>query len=150
MAAIRATLTQAGQEKLAQSERLTNQALNIAHVSRMGTKTVISEQQYQTILHTALQKDQGLTATIQLARALGLRSEEAVQSIHSLNTWQTALNQGKTTLPIIFGTKGGRPRETRIINPERVKQAVDFAIKVSKQQRGKLINKPNLKQAMTY
>ena len=129
-------------EKLAQSERLTNQALNIAHASRMGTKTVISEQQYQTILHTALQKDQGLTATIQLARALGLRSEEAVQSIHSLNTWQTALNQGKTTLPIIFGTKGGRPRETRIINPERVKQAVDFASKYQNNKGGNSLINP--------
>lgn len=150
MSAIRVTLTQAGREKLAQSERLTNQALNIHNASRAGTKTSITEQQYQQIFQLALQKDQGLAATIQLARALGLRSEEAVQSIHSLKTWQTALNQGKTTLPIIFGTKGGRPRETRIINPERVKQAVNFAIKVSKQQNGKLINKPNLKQAMTY
>lgn len=150
MSALRTTLTQAGREKLAQSERLTNQALNIDHASRMGTKTAISEQQYQAVFQSALQKDQGLAATIQLARALGLRSEEAVQSIHSLKTWQTALNQGKTTLPIIFGTKGGRPRETRIINPDRVKQAIDFAIKVSKQQNGKLINKPNLKQAMTY
>ena len=145
MSAIRKTPTQAGRENLAYSERLSNKSLNIHNASRKGTKIAIANEQYQIILQSARQKDEGLAATMQLVRVLGLRGEEAVQCIQSLKTWQTAINQGKETLRVVFGTKGNRPRETRILNREQVKQAVDSAIEIANRHNGKLINKPNLK-----
>lgn len=150
MSAIRQTLKQAGRDKLIASERLSNKALAINHASRDGAKEPLPDTIYNKVLHTAMQKNQGLVATIQLDRILGLRGEEAVQSAQSLQTWQKLLNQGKTSLPVIFGTKGGRPRETTIINLAETKQAVSFAIQVANHQNGKLIDKPSLKQAMTY
>jgi hypothetical protein len=110
----------------------------------------ISDAQYQQIYALALQKNPGLAAAIGLARTLGLRSEEAVQSIHSLQTWHTALQQGDHKLKIVFGTKGGRERFTTVIDRQQTQQAVLFALSVAAQQNGKLIDKPNLKQAMTY
>ncbi|MFD1261643.1 integrase domain-containing protein [Entomomonas asaccharolytica] len=151
MSAIRKTLTQAGREKLANSERLSNQSLNIHNTSRQGTKTAITDEQFYEIVKTSIEKDQlGIAACLQLSRYLGLRGEEAVQSIQSLKTWQKAISQGKDTVTVVYGTKGGRPRQTRIINQDKVKQAVDYAINIANQQNGKLIDKPSLKQAMTY
>lgn len=121
MSAIRKTFTQAGRDKLVYSERLSNKNLNIHDASRKGTKTAITDEQYQTILQSAIQKDEGLAVTIRLARVLGLRGEEAVQSTQSLKTWQTAINDGKEKLRIVFGTKGNRPRDTLILNREQVK-----------------------------
>jgi hypothetical protein len=40
---------------------------------------------------------------------MGLRSQEAVQSVQSLKTWRQALDRGDTRLTVVFGTKGGRP-----------------------------------------
>ncbi|KFK96454.1 MULTISPECIES: integrase domain-containing protein [unclassified Serratia (in: enterobacteria)] len=150
MSAIRGVLKQAGRHKLAQSPQLSNQALNIHDTRRDGTHTAITPEHYQQVMQTAQAKDQGLAAAIQLARVMGLRGEEAIQSVQSLNTWHTALKQGKEKLTVVFGTKGGRPRDTRIINREQVQHAVDNALHIAKQQNHRLIDKPNLKQAMTY
>lgn len=151
MSAIRKTLTQAGRDKLAYSERLSTQSLNIHNASRQGAKMAITDEQFHEVVKTAIEKDQlGIAASLQLSRYLGLRGEEAVQSIQSLKTWQKAINQGKETLTVVYGTKGGRSRQTRIINREKVKQAVEYAISIANQQNGKLINKFSLRQAMTY
>lgn len=150
MAAIRQTLRVAGRDKLAGSDRISNKALGLSGASREGTRVAISDAQYQQIYALALQKNQGLAAAIGLARTLGLRSEEAVQSCQSLNTWKDAIEKGEAKLKIVFGTKGGRDRFTTVIDRQQVQQAVDFALSVAAQQNGKLIDKPNLKQAMTY
>ena len=150
MAAIRTTLRQSGRDKLADSEHLSNKALGLGNASRAGTKEAIPDERYQAVFEAALEKDEGLAAAIALARVLGLRSEEAVQSIHSLATWRKELREGKDSLTVVYGTKGGRPRKTRILHPAQVEQAIDFAMAVAKQKNGKLVDKPNLKQAMTY
>ncbi|WP_294615964.1 integrase domain-containing protein [uncultured Gilliamella sp.] len=46
--------------------------------------------------------------------------------------------------------KGGIPRDTMILDRERSRNAVNTAIQITEQQNSKLINKPNLKEAMTY
>lgn len=150
MAAIRQTLRTAGRDKLADSPALSNKALNLNNASRQGTRTAITDSQYQEIHQRALSHNAGLAATLELARTFGLRGEEAVQSIHSLKTWQTALQKGDSKIKVVFGTKGGRPRETIILDREKACKAVNTAIKLTKQQNGRLIDKPNLKQAMTY
>lgn len=95
-------------------------------------------------------RDKGLAVTLQLARAMGLRSQEAVQSVQSLKTWQNELDKGADKLTIVFGTKDGRARETTIINRELVKQVVNQALSIAEQRNGKLIDKPDLKSAMAY
>ena len=150
MSAIRCVLEQAGRIKLADSEQLSNRTLGIGGASREGTRTAISDEQYKQVLHTAQEKDAGLAAAIRLARVLGLRGEEAVQSAQSLQTWKKELEQGKTHLTVVFGTKGGRPRQSRILNQPEVQQAVHNALTIANDRNGRLIDKPNLKEAMSY
>jgi len=148
--AIRQTLRASGRYKLADSPRISNKALGLSGASRKGTKVAIPNSTYQTIHQKALQKHPGLAAALELARVLGLRGEEAVQSCQSLQTWHKALNTGATELKVTYGTKGGRPRYTQVINRQRVVNAVTTALITASRQNGKLIDKPNLKEAMNY
>lgn len=150
MSAIRQTLRAADRNKLADHLRLSNQALSISGASRKGSKVAITQEQYQALHEKTLQKSLALATTLDVAVTLGLRGEEAVQSWQSMKTWQKSLQQGKTTLHVVFGTKGGRPRDVHIINPRQTLQVVNNALTIMAQQNGKLIDKPSLKQAMTY
>lgn len=150
MSALRAVFRLAGREKLVTSTRLTNKALGLSGASRAGTKFAIPDERFQAVLQSARQYDQGLACALQLARLLGLRSQEAVQCASSLNTWKKQLEQNQSTLTIVFGTKGGRPRETRILNRNAVQQAVNDALLIAKTRNGKLIDKPDLKTAMNF
>ncbi|MRS92282.1 DNA-binding protein [Enterobacteriaceae bacterium RIT714] len=150
MSAVRCILKQAGRDKLAQSERLSNRALGLSGASRNGTKRAITPEHYRHVLETARAKDPGLTAALELSRLMGLRSQEAVQSAQSLNTWKQALERGGSRLTVVFGTKGGRPRETIILDAGAVRKAVDAALAVAEQRHGRLIDKPDLKSAMKY
>ncbi|ENC1277320.1 integrase domain-containing protein [Escherichia coli] len=149
-AAIRKILTQAGRDKLAQSERISNKSLGLAGVSRNGTRKAITPEYYQQMAETARMKDAGLAAALEVARLMGLRSQEAVRCSRSLQTWRQALERGDTRLTIVFGTKGGRPRDTLIQNAGAVKRALDTAIAVTKRRNGRLIDAASLKQAMKY
>jgi len=150
MAAIRQTLRQSGRVKLADSKLLSNEALGISNASRAGTKEAIPDELYQAVLQKAAQIDEGLAIAIQLARMLGLRSLEAVRCYKSLKTWRKQLKQGRKKLTIIFGTKGKRQRETLVLNREALLELVEKAIKIASKRNGHLIDKPDLKQAMTY
>ena len=150
MSAIRQTLRAADRNKLANSTRISNKALGLGGISRDGAHVAITDSLYQEIYQKALHKNSALAATIELARTFGLRGEEAVQSCQSLQTWQRALTNNADKLTVVFGTKGGRPRETAIIDRQRAKNAVNTALQIAQQQNGRLIDKPNLKQAMTY
>lgn len=150
MSAVRCILKQAGRDKLAQSGRLSNRALGLSGVSRNGTKRAITPEHYRHVLETARAKDPGLAAALELSRLMGLRSQEAVQSAQSLNTWKQVLARGGSRLTVVFGTKGGRPRETIILDAGAVRKAVDAALAVAEQRHGRLIDKPDLKSAMKY
>ncbi|QKO12132.1 hypothetical protein HAT91_00447 [Dickeya solani] len=150
MAALRTVFKQGGREKLAASDRLTNNALGLSGANRAGTKFAIPDERYQAVLLAAQQHDKGLACAIQLARLLGLRSQEAVQCASSLETWEKQLEHHQQTLTVVFGTKGGRPRETRIINREAIQRAVKEALKVAEARNGRLIDKPDLKTAMNF
>ena len=150
MAAVRCILKQAGRDRLAQSERLNNRSLGLSGASRSGTKRAITQEHYSHVLETARAKDPGLAAALELPRLMGLRSQEAVQSAQSLKTWQQSLERGETRLTVVFGTKGGRPRETIILDAIAVKKALDNALTVAEDRHGRLIDKPDLKSAMKY
>ncbi|EJT4820022.1 integrase domain-containing protein [Citrobacter freundii] len=150
MAAVRSILKQAGRDRLVQSERLNNRSLGLSGASRSGTKRAITPEHYHHVLETARIKDPGLAAALELSRLMGLRSQEAVQSAQSLKTWQQSLERGETRLTVVFGTKGGRPRETIILDTGAVRKALNNALSVAEQRNSKLIDKPDLKSAMKY
>ncbi|ECL1291917.1 DNA-binding protein, partial [Salmonella enterica] len=150
MAAVRCILKQAGRDRLAQSERLNNRSLGLSGASRNGTRRAITPVHYRHVLETARVIDPGMAAALELSRLMGLRSQEAVQSVQSLKTWQQALERGDPRLTVVFGTKGGRPRETIILDTGAVKKALDNALAVAEDRHGRLIDKPDLKTAMKY
>ncbi|ENY9362171.1 integrase domain-containing protein [Salmonella enterica] len=150
MAMVRVVLRQAGRVKLANGDRISNQAVGIGGASRNGTRRAITENKYQTVQENARLKDPGLAAALELARLMGLRSQEAVQSAQSLKTWQQTLDRGESRLTVVFGTKGGRPRETMILDAGAVKKALDLALSVAENRYGRLIDRPDLKSAMKY
>lgn len=150
MASLRAVLQQAGRKQIAEHERLTNKFLGLSGASRIGTRQAITPEHYRNVLETARAKDPGLAAALELARLMGLRSQEAVQSAQSLKTWKQAIEQDATRLTIVFGTKGGRPRESVILDAGAVKKALDNALAVAESRINRLIDKPDLKSAMDY
>ncbi|NIY47869.1 integrase domain-containing protein [Cedecea colo] len=150
MSALRAVLQHAGRKQVAQHDRLTNKALGLAGASRNGTNRAITSEHYQQVLAAVRDKDVGLSATLELARLMGLRSQEAVQCCQSLKMWKQALERGETRLTVVFGTKGHRPRETVILDAGAVKKALDNALSVAEQRDGRLIEQPNLQKAMNY
>lgn len=150
MAAIRSLLKQAGRDRLVQSERLNNRSLGLSGASRNGTKLAITPEHYRDVLEMARAKDPGLAAALELSRLMGLRSQEAVQSAQSLKTWRQALERGESRLTVVFGTKGGRPRETVILDTGAVRKALENALSVAESRHGRLIDKPDLRSAMKY
>ncbi|ETD59444.1 integrase domain-containing protein, partial [Escherichia coli] len=113
--------------------------------SRNGTRRAISPEHYEKVMEKARAQDAGLAAALEIARLMGLRSQEAVQSSQSLKTWLKAIERGETRLKVVFGTKGGRPRYTTILDTNAVRKALENALPVAKQRNGKLIDKPDLK-----
>ena len=85
---------------------------------------------------------------MRLSRLLGLRTEETVQSAKSLRTWQKALFNGDEKIRVVFGTKGGRPRDTTVLDREATLSAINAALKHLKENNGKLIDKPSLHTAI--
>lgn len=150
MAAIRNMLTVAGRTKLADPghEKLSNSALGLADASRDGTKVAINSERYLAAFAYSDKQDVGVAAAMQVARCFGLRTEEAVQSVKSLKTWQLALSRGDDRVRIVFGTKGGRPRDMTVIDRDKMLSAVNHALKVAAEQNGKLVDKPDLKSAI--
>lgn len=150
MAALRTVLAQAGRETFAHSERISNKALGLGHASRAGTHLALTPERLQAALTDFRNRDEGLAITLELARALGLRSQEAVQCCQSLKTWATALDRGDDRLQVVFGTKGSRPRKTRVLEPERLREILNRAIPLAIKRHGRLIDKPDLRSAMNY
>lgn len=150
MAALRSVLRQVGRRQVVEHPRLTNKALGLSGASRNGTRRAITPEHYQQVMEKARAEDAGLTAALEIARLMGLRSQEAVQSSQSLKTWLKTIERGETRLKVVFGTKGGRPRYTTILDTGAVRQALVKALPVAKQRNGKLIDKPDLKTAMDH
>ncbi|EBB2055414.1 DNA-binding protein [Salmonella enterica] len=150
MAAVRSIMSVAGRNKLAnpQHELLSNKALGISGASRDGTKKAIPDDTLREVINYAMKKDEGVALAVQLARYIGLRTEETVQSAKSLKTWQQSLLSGNERVRVVFGTKGGRPRETTVFDREKVLTLLNKAIVYCDDNNGKLINKPTLHTAI--
>lgn len=151
MSAIRGILSAAGRTKLADPthDRLNNHTLGLSGASRDGTKVAIPDERFLRALALAQKKDEGVAIAMRLSRYLGLRTEEAVQSAKSIKTWQQAISKGHDAVRVVFGTKGGRPRNTTIVNQQEVVRAINDAAKYIKEHDGKLIDCAGLKSAIS-
>ncbi|HGX8943322.1 TPA: integrase domain-containing protein, partial [Escherichia coli] len=49
---------------------------------------------------------------------------------------------------VVFGTKGGRPRHTTVLDTGAVRKALEKALLVADRHNGRLIDKPDLKMAL--
>ena len=147
MAAIRVILRVANRIDLADSKRISNSSLGISGASRKGTHKAMPDDMFESLIKTLEQENRGVMACVLLERHLGLRGEEAVQSCKSLKTWKKQLELGDR-VRVIFGTKGGKARDTRVVSVEKALAAVDFGLDCIRESNGRLIDKPNLKVAM--
>ncbi|HCI5391127.1 TPA: integrase domain-containing protein [Klebsiella pneumoniae] len=150
MSAIRALLRVAGKTFMANPahEKLSNKALGISETSRDGTKVAIPDNYFRQVLTDVEQKDEGVAYAMRLSRLLGLRTEETIQSAKSLQTWRKSLINNEGKVRVVFGTKGGRPRDTTVIDREATLAAINAALKHLKENNGKLIDKPSLHTAI--
>ena len=143
--ALRTTLRIANRGKLASS--LCNRKLRIAGASRKGTKMAMPDAKYTEIFDAVMKLDEGVAACIELQVTIGLRQKEAIMASKSLMSWRKALIAEKP-LRVLFGTKGGRPRDVALANGARALRAVQAAIALADKQNNNIIDKSNLKSAM--
>lgn len=150
MAALRAILDTAGRTKLAdpKHERLSNDALNLSGASRAGSKTAITDERFHEALVLVRSKDDGVALAMGIARYLGLRTEEEVQSAKSLKTWQQELARGDERLCVVFGTKCGRPRDTMVVRRDELARSLNAAMAYASENGGKLVDKTGLRSAI--
>lgn len=145
LSALRGVLRLINREKLA--EQISNSALGVTGGCRDGTKLAISPTRFDELSARVGAKDEGVAAVVRLEAALGLRAEEGVKGCKSLSTWLRQLEAGQP-LRVIYGTKGGRPRDVSPADRPRALEAVKAALALAKHQGGVLVTKPNERQAM--
>lgn len=150
MSTFRSIFREAGMHKLADpnNSRLSNKALGLSGACRDGNKIALSHERFLEAFASVEKKDVGIAAAMQLSYYLGLRNKEAIQSVKSLSTWKAAIERGEKILRVVFGTKGGRPRDTTIIDRESVVRAINYALKFANENNNKLVDKPTMHSAM--
>ncbi|HEC8924828.1 TPA: integrase domain-containing protein [Salmonella enterica subsp. enterica serovar Stanley] len=151
--AIRGVLNQAGRYKLAAPDNplLSNKSLGLEESSRAGTKLPLSSEEFHKAFKEVEKNNRGVAAAMLLSYTLGLRNKEAVESCKSVMTWKRAMETGHNSVRVVFGTKGGRPRNTVIVDRDAVKRAISYAENVMKENNGKLIDRPDIRKAIdTY
>lgn len=149
MAAIRVTLRLAGRSTLADSERLSNKSLELGNACRDGTHKAMPQDMFESLCERLRLHNQDVLVCVQMQRWIGLRNEEAVQSYKSVKSWLKELERGNS-IRVIYGTKGGRPRDVKIFCRDKVIVAIKFAIEIMNENGGKIIGKPDLKSAMEH
>jgi hypothetical protein len=154
MSHMRAALRGAGRAHVADSPEWGNKSLQVQSQpgDRTGKHRALSEAEMQA----AYAKAESMGAVgrefhvlAELQRSLGLRAQEAVQSVGSLSAWRASLAAGQPLL-VSKGCKGGRARTTVIPEPlrERAAQAVAAALALSRENSGKLVPSASLKAAL--
>lgn len=138
MSFIRVTLAANGRADFAKNPVISNEKLGIPKASRQGTKTAATPEQFKAAVAKMATRDAGMAAILRLERSLGLRGKEGVMAAKSLGTWEKALAKGETC-KVIYGTKGGRPRDSHPADRAEALAAVRHAIAISKENGGKLL-----------
>lgn len=123
---LRAVLKHVDKQGLAANASYSNRALGIGRGSRLGTKQPLSDEVLRAFQARMDQLGRpNIGALLELQRFLGLREVEAIRGgdVQTLARWQREL-QARGSARVIFGTKGGRPREVRPAQLERALAAV--------------------------
>lgn len=141
---IRVTLRHAGFTKKA--DALKTAEFGVAGESRKGKRLPMPESKFTELLGNV--NDKGGQSVFKLLWIFGMRAREGVRSeVDTLIRFEhQILEDGQ--VEIIAGTKGGRPRVTRVIDKDQALAVVREAIDIAAAQRGFLIDRPNLKKAM--
>lgn len=142
MADLRQILRAAGCGRLADAPELANRALGIGGGSRIGQKTALLPEEYESFRVRAQRlRRPGMAALIGLERHLGLRAKEAICARQdTLGRWLRELDDRGAVI-VIDGTKGGRPRFVWVHTEyqDDVRTAVGAAWAVAKRQGGYLV-----------
>ena len=126
---LRAVLVHVGKQGLARNPAYSNQALGLGRGSRVGTKQPLSDAAIHAFQERmALLGRPGISAVLELQRALGLREAEAIRAGQgeTLIRWQREL-QERGYVGVIEGTKGGRPRDVHPSDVDRAQAALQHA-----------------------
>ena len=149
LSAVRRILEVSGHEVLAASSDMRSRALGAPRGSRDGTNAAIEDDQYERLLRLAAKEDEpGLVVTLKLQRAIGLRRQEAIMCVRTLEEWEQLLQEGMP-LPIRHGAKNGRPRNVTVPDPVAALQAVREARAIAETLGGVLIRGETLQVALT-
>lgn len=138
LAHIRTILHQSEKDKLACSDRLSNERLLGEKASREPAREAPDAATRDQYIQAAEQIDEGVGAVMRLLEVLGLRAREAVQGAQSLGTWEEQLLAGER-VTVVFGTKGGRPRDVNPVDRQAALRAVRVARAIAKARGGRLI-----------
>jgi len=149
MSHVREAMRAVGRHQAAESPTISNKALKIGGSCRDGTKVAATNEEFLEALAIAEQIDEGLAAALKLQRWLGLRGEESVCAGASLRTWEKDLIAKKQVV-VIYGTKGGRSRQTNPADQEMALDAIREALAVVAKRRDRMIDRPTLKSAMKW
>lgn len=132
------------------ADKVSNASLGLAGASRKGTKLPMSPEKYAQYLPAVERIDSGVAAVLELEHGFGLRAKEAIRAIESLVEWERALSGAVSDgwVTVIYGTKGGKTRRCPPLDRESALALVRRAITLMQSQRGKLVVKPTLEQAL--
>jgi len=128
LAHLRGVLRAAGNPQVLALLAVGNRALGIPAGSRLGTKRAMRDAEFSQLLKSI--DDPRLRAILLLERAFGLRALEALRAGPSLHGWLACLVSGADSIEVVWGTKGGRPRKTRIHDRDRAIASLGCAIDV--------------------
>lgn len=150
IASLKKVLREANRHQLANLKELKNKELGIDGRSRVGNKLPIPTVMLNNFIEKAFLHDLSFFCCVLLGFQLGLREEESCQAYKSIPTWFKNVKNNDDCVTVIFGTKGGRSRNTNILNHKILLGTLEFCLNVMKSRNGYLIPKSNLKQAMKF
>jgi len=138
MSHLRAVLEHVGKSGLARNAEYSNRALGIGQGTRIGTKAPLADQALSAFRERMTDAGRpGVVITLALQRSLGLRETEAIRGGRpdTLARWERELME-RGMVHVVEGTKGGRPRDTHVVDIERALSVVREAREQLKEQGG--------------
>ena len=127
---------------------ITAKLIGLAPKSRKGTKKPVTDEIFEAAIQAAMVRgEQGLAIVLKLERYLGLRGLEALMNSKALvdiaQQIKDVVEEATTmpTIPVIFGTKGGKIRMTVVIQKYLLESisAIEEALNYARSHDGFLI-----------
>ena len=138
MSHIRTMLEFIGKASLAKDPVYSNEVLGIGQGSRIGTKEPLTDKAQAEFKAAMLAEGRrGIALTMDFQRLIGLRMTEAIRGGHldTLKRWERELTQ-KGIVHVVEGTKGGRPRDTHVVDKTGALRVIREAKELLKAQGG--------------